>query len=288
MRLKQSRFSHFEKWFSNLPPSIISLCVIVLVAMIGFLDFLTGNELSFSIFYLLPSVLAGWFVGKKFGHLISILSASTWLTVDFASESQYSNILIPYWNALVRLGFFLIVISLISWLKSALEYQAVLAELDGLTGLLNARAFRQKSEIPFGLSTRNHRAVSLAYIDLDGFKGINDTLGHSTGDQVLLAVADTIKRRLRASDLCARLGGDEFAILLPETDFSGAQTFFNSLHENLNKLAEHENWLVGFSIGVAVFQSPTCSLDQAIRLADELMYEIKHSGKNKVRYKLIN
>jgi len=288
MRLYQSKFSRFDKWFSTLSPSMISVYVIVLVAMIGFLDFLTGNELSFSIFYLLPAALAGWYVGKKFGYLISVLSAATWLAVDYASGHQYSNIVIPYWNALVRLGLFIIVISLISWLKSALEYQAILAELDGLTGLLNARAFRQKSEIPFGLSARNHRALSLAYIDLDGFKGINDSLGHSTGDQVLLAVADTIKHRLRASDICGRLGGDEFAILLPETDFSGAQTFFNSLHENLNELAERQNWPVGFSIGVAVFQSPACSLDQAIHLADELMYDIKYSGKNKVRYKLMD
>lgn len=127
----------------------------------------------------------------------------------------------------------------------------------------------------------------MAYFDLDGFKGINDSLGHSTGDQVLLTVADTIKHRFRASDIC--VGSEEMnsSFCFPKRISLTRKLFSIRFMKNLNELAERQNWPLGFSIAVAVFQSPACSLNQAIRMADELMHETKYSGKNKVRYKLM-
>lgn len=274
-----------DKWLSTQSPVNLAIISFLLVVVIGLLDHQTGYEFSFSIFYLLPICFSTWYLGYKFGVLFCLISAATWLGIDYISGHQYKYIFVLFWNSFVRLGFFVIVVSLLFRLKKTLEYLAALAELDGLTGLLNARTFKNKCDIHFLLSTRNQRPMTLAYIDLDGFKNINDSLGHRVGDEVLKAVADILTRRLRASDIPARLGGDEFSILLPDTDSTGAKTIINGLHANLLELAETHHWPVGFSIGVAIFQSPVTGSDQAIHIADALMYEVKQSGKNSVRFK---
>lgn len=257
---------------------------LLLVAMVGAIDHLTGYELSFSIFYLIPVGFASWYLGARFGLLICVVSAATWLGVDHTSGHQYSNPAIPFWNTGVRLGLFIIMAVLFERLRRALERQESLAQMDGLTGLMNARAFKERCDYLLGLASRNQRTLALSYIDLDDFKGINDKLGHSVGDQVLKAVADTLGRRLRRSDLAARLGGDEFSILLPDTDLNGAQKFFTGLHSSLLELASRNHWPVGFSIGVAIFHAPRLGTDEAIQYADALMYRVKKSGKNTVLF----
>ena len=273
-----------DKFISDQPPIRLSTFALFLVAVIGVVDHLTGNELSFSIFYLVPVGFGSWYLGARFGFVICFVSAITWFGIEYTSGRYFSDSGIPYWNAFVRMGFFIIVSVLIERLQRALELQESLAQSDGLTGLLNARTFKQRCGSQFGLASRNERPLALGYIDLDGFKGINDRLGHSVGDLVLKAVADILTRRLRSSDISARLGGDEFSILLPETDLSGAQIFFAGLHENLLELVNINHWPVGFSIGVAVFYSHQESVDAAIQHADALMYKVKNSGKNRILF----
>ena len=126
--------------------------------------------------------------------------------------------------------------------------------------------------------------MALAFLDVDGFKGVNDTLGHGVGDQLLKTVAATLVARLRASDLVARLGGDEFVLLLPATDLAGARTFFARIRESLLEVAEQNGWPIGFSIGVAVFHSPPTDATAASDHADQLMYQVKQSGKNNILF----
>lgn len=251
---------------------------------IGIFDHITGYELSFSIFYLLPVCSSAWYLNKPAAVIASVLSSATWLLVDFTSGTPYTNQAIPFWNAAVRLGFFLVVALLILRLRLHFNLQNSFAQNDGLTGIMNARAFKQACVSIFDLAHRHGRPLTLGYIDLDGFKAINDSLGHSVGDEVLKAVAATLRSRLRTSDIAARLGGDEFSILLPETSITGARTFFTELHNSLLALATNKNWPVGFSIGVAVFHLPAESPDEAIRCADNLMYQVKHSGKNNIQF----
>lgn len=254
----------------------------LLVAIVGACDLATSYELSISIFYTIPVGVGTWYVGRRFGFLVCIVSAITWLAVDFASEHPFSHPAIPFWNATVRLGYFVIIAYLLDRLRGALDFQELLAQEDGLTGLLNARTFRQRCDAIFMLAKRHGRPLALGYLDLDGFKGVNDSFGHAVGDEVLKAVASALSKRLRASDLGSRLGGDEFAVLLPETDLAGARTFFTELHESLVKLAGTNSWPVGFSIGVAVFHHARANPDDALRYADGLMYKVKNSGKNNI------
>ncbi len=257
---------------------------LVLIALLGAVDFLTGFELSFSIFYLIPVAIVAWYIRGQLFVGICILSAGTWLCMDLVSGHTYSHPLIPFWNAGVRFGFFIIIAALLSKFHDSLELQSRLAQVDGLTGLMNARTFKDRCRTHFDLSKRSGRPLSLGYIDLDGFKGINDRLGHSVGDEVLKAVAGVITQRVRSSDSGGRLGGDEFALLLPETDVAGATTFFSELHEHLLALAARYDWPVGFSMGVAVFHHFEGNVDAALQHADALMYQVKHSGKNRIRF----
>ncbi|TKB27499.1 GGDEF domain-containing protein [Desulfopila sp. IMCC35006] len=276
--------SKIDSFLSAQGPFALKLYSFLLIAIVGALDLLTGYELSFSIFYLLPVGVGSWYSGKRFGAVVCIAAAFTWLIVDFMAGNNYSNPVIEYWNAGVRLGFFVVVAHLLGRIRSVLEIQVSLAQLDGLTGMMNARTFRQRCELLFNLAHRHQHHLTLGYLDLDGFKTINDSLGHSVGDQVLKAVADTLVKRLRVSDIGARLGGDEFAILLPETTLIGARTFFAELHQSLLDLAAAKQWPLGCSIGVAVFHRCETNPDEAIRFADDLMYQVKKSGKNSMLF----
>ncbi|MEO5696440.1 MAG: GGDEF domain-containing protein [Burkholderiaceae bacterium] len=252
---------------------------ILLIGLIGLLDYLTGYELSFSLFYLLPVALGAWYAGPRAGAAACVASVLVWLWVDSAAGHSYSHGAIPFWNGLVRLGLFGVVAHLLWRLRAALDAQTALALHDDLTGVLNARALKQQYDALAGTAIRHRRPIALGYIDLDGFKTVNDSLGHSGGDRILKAVASTLAQRSRASDLVGRVGGDEFVVLLPETGAAGARIVFTDLQKNLRALAADNDWPIGFSIGVVVFYPPPAGADEAIKAADALMYAVKRAGK---------
>jgi diguanylate cyclase (GGDEF)-like protein/PAS domain S-box-containing protein len=164
-------------------------------------------------------------------------------------------------------------------LEASLAKERELSRQDPLTGLANRRAFLETSEIEKERSRRYHHCFNIAYIDLDGFKTINDTLGHAVGDQVLMQVASTLRSNLRLTDVVARLGGDEFAVLLTETDAASAEKVFRKLHDLLRDAMKANRWNVDFSIGLASYLCPPESIDTIIRTADGLMYSVKFKGK---------
>ena len=172
-------------------------------------------------------------------------------------------------------------------LQASLLKERELARQDPLTGLANRRAFLETSEEEKDRSRRYHHCFNIAYIDLDGFKKINDTLGHAAGDQVLREVANTLRLNLRSTDAVARLGGDEFAILLVETDAASAETVLRKLHELLRAAMKANGWNVDFSIGLASYLCPPESLDNIIRTADGLMYSVKAKGKGNLAVALL-
>jgi diguanylate cyclase (GGDEF)-like protein len=124
----------------------------------------------------------------------------------------------------------------------------------------------------------------LGYIDVDHFKAVNDGYGHSEGDRVLKSVANTLTHCVRTTDVIGRRGGDEFAVFLPETDRAGAQVMFARIQKELKLTVVNGGWPIGFSIGVAVFVALPDLIDDALKIADSLMYRVKKGGKNKLIY----
>jgi diguanylate cyclase (GGDEF)-like protein len=256
------------------------------VAILGLVDWATGPELSFSIFYVLPVSAATWFAGMGAGVATALVSAGTWLWADLAAGAEYSSDLIPFWNTLVRLGYFVIISRLLALLKQRLALEAKLAGTDVLTGLPNSRGFREALATEHARAMRYRHPFTVVYLDLDDFKGVNDSLGHAAGDRLLRDVALALRGGVRRTDVVGRLGGDEFAALLPETDGRGAAPVLTKIRDAVLDAMRDGGWSVGTSVGAITFTEPPATADEALGAADNLMYEAKRSGKNRVIHRL--
>jgi diguanylate cyclase (GGDEF)-like protein len=244
--------NRLERW----PPGpTLALCLLLL-ALIGVADHLSGPEIAFAIFYVVPVSLAAWLTGRGAGLLFSLLAATAWYTADRTAGHLYSHEAIPAWNAFTRLALFVIIASLIAAFHASLREERRRARTDGMTGLLNSRAFYEAAHGELERCRRYHHPLSVAYIDLDDFKQINDSLGHTAGDDLLRQTAAVMGSRRRTSDLAARLGGDEFAILLPESDPPAAAQAVDALRRELLSAMRKAGWPVTFSIGVVTFTTP--------------------------------
>ena len=253
----------------------------ILVATIGFLDYFTGRDLSFAIFYLIPIALGAWFGGFAQGILISMACALSWQIVDAAKGSNASP-LIHLWNGTARFGVFVVTSSLLSRLRLSLYLEKKLARSDPLTGAANGRTFYEGVAIGVERALRGEMPVTLAYIDLDNFKWLNDKLGHIAGDEALCDLVHSVHQDIRVTDLFARLGGDEFALLLPECNKDDARTLLKRIRENFLEIMASKRWPVTLSIGAMTFTRPSRDVDAMVRAVDDLMYRAKKGGKNRI------
>jgi len=254
-----------------------------LLGGVAYLDYVTGVEYSFSLFYLLPITLISWAISERLGLVFAIIGSCVWIAVDIWSGNRTSNLFAYMWNATTRLGFFLLPVLIIR-LNRAMEHEKALARTDFLTGALNTRFFHEMAQMEINRSFRYKRHFTLAFIDVDNFKNINDTFGHTEGDTVLRAIATKIKNHLRKTDIVARVGGDEFVVLLPETNAQTAPVVISNMQRALLKEMTENGWAVTFSIGVLTLTAPQVSVDEMLRRADQLMYAVKNGGKNNIQY----
>ncbi len=261
---------------------IFLTCVLILA--LGFSDYMTGHEIGFDLYYLLPVSLAAWYLGRRAGIFTSFICAIVWLITDITAGQTYLHPFMSYLNAIAKLIFFLAVSSLLSALCNAYAHQKELARTDYLTEVANRRFFYELTEMEINRSRRYAHPFTLAYLDVDNFKAVNDRFGHSVGDRLLKIVGDTIKSSLRATDVVARLGGDEFAILLPETRKQAAQVVIQKVQQTLLGEMQKNGWSVTFSIGVVTFLDPPRTVEELVKLGDEQMYAAKNIGKNSVQY----
>ncbi|WP_025131132.1 bifunctional diguanylate cyclase/phosphodiesterase [Pseudomonas sp. PH1b] len=168
-------------------------------------------------------------------------------------------------------------------LHQQLEYQAV---TDPLTGLLNRRGFYQTVENILLRSDRSDKSLVLLYLDLDGFKRVNDSLGHDAGDRVLRWVSEQLKECLHSFDILGRMGGDEFTALLelrfPEQAAKIAEKLIERL--SINQQIDGLEVVLGASIGIAIYPDCGSNLDGLLRAADIAMYEAKRAGRQQYRY----
>ena len=169
-------------------------------------------------------------------------------------------------------------------LHKARSRTQALSLVDFLTGALNSRAFYNILENEHRKSSRYERPMTLVYIGLDHFKRVNDRFGHTVGDTVLLKVARTMMKCLRATDHVARLGGDEFIVLLPETDREAAKNVVPKIGERLTIEMEDNGWPITLSVAVVTFARVPSSAREMIKMAEKLMRVVKKGGKNAVRY----
>jgi diguanylate cyclase (GGDEF)-like protein len=252
--------------------------------MLGFVDYLIGPELSFSVFYTVPIMLATWYGGKWVGLIVATVSSVIWLGADLAAGVYYTALLVSVWNTLVRLGFFLIILSLLLIVREKLALEESLADTDPLTGLSNRRFFQEQLEREYERARRYPEPLTIAYFDLDNFKYVNDSMGHDVGDELLQIVAQALSTSIRSPDLAARLGGDEFAVLFPVLENDSAPPVLVKLQTELLSAMKKRQWPVTFSIGAVTFNQVMTSSREMTKQVDDLMYSVKKSGKNNIRH----
>ncbi|MCD0452789.1 GGDEF domain-containing protein [Actinocorallia sp. API 0066] len=159
------------------------------------------------------------------------------------------------------------------------------ARTDAKTGLLNAGAWQREAETELSRSERSHEPLAVLLIDIDYFKRVNDTYGHLTGDQVLVAVAATLCHQLRDYDVIGRFGGEEFAVLLPGADTVEACRVAERLRARVRRLAvpaDDNTVSVTISVGVALYRTHGEDLIELLASADLALYRAKESGRDRV------
>lgn len=271
-------------WIDRSSPVILWAIAILTLCLLGGIDFYTGFELSFAVFYIIPVALAAWGISRNAGFVLSVASAGMWLTVNQLAGETFSHPAIGYWNALTRLGFLLLVSALLAEVRLLLEAERRLSRIDPLTGALNRRAFNDVAALEILRVKRYRRPLVLLYVDLDNFKTVNDQFGHGVGDALLSTVVNGMVTNLRETDQLARLGGDEFAVLMPETDRVAAERLVPRLQTALLEQMAQHHWPVTFSIGVLICDQPPDLVEELLQAADQLMYDVKRTGKNAIAY----
>ena len=275
-----------RNYFYQLPKASVITVGFVLLAVVGSIDYLTGPNFSLSVFYLIPVLFVSWYSERLIGIIMSFAAALVWFATALTMKKYYEHSVVLYWDDFMELVFFLVVTLLISALRSSLQREKEMASIDYLTKVPNRRYFHEFAEMELHRSIRYKHPLSVIYLDIDNFKTVNDTMGHSAGNTLLRLVADTFTNNIRSTDIVARLGGDEFALLLPE---SGPESAINAIYKALHSLKEcmKNDWPVTFSIGMVTFLHPPATVDAMLRRADDLMYSVKASGKGAIRHEVV-
>ncbi len=268
----------------KLPKPLLTFLGYIIVLAIGGLDTITGYDTSVSLLYLLPITLIAWFEGGVPAVIISIFSAVTWAVSDLASGHAYSHITVPIWNATMVLGMFLVVAYSITALKKLLIKEREHARTDDLTGATNIRSFYEQARVEINKSAVKKRPLTLAYMDVDNLRQVNDTLGHIVGDYLLHEVAQTMRATLRSTDIISRIGGAKFAILMPETKNEIAADVIDKVQKCLLDMVKKNGWQVTFNTGVVTREGSTYTIDALIKTAEDLSNTAKETGKNIVKY----
>lgn len=269
----------------NRSPLFWTVVGIIIIGLLGILDYATGNELTLSLFYLIPIVLVAWVVDRDTGMFMSFISGLTLLGAEIAAGQTYSHPVFYLLNTLVRTFFYVVVVYLVTELQRSRREEQLAARTDFVTGAINARYFNELLQMEISRIRRYPHPITLVYIDVDNFKLVNDLFGHKIGDDVLRCIATELKSQLRVTDTVARLGGDEFVMLLPSTRQPEARLVVSKVYAHLIEIMRQRSWPVTFSMGVITCEFSPYSAEQLVNMADELMYEVKNSTKNDIRFR---
>ncbi len=234
------------------------------------------------LYYVWPALNCGYFGNRRDARIASVvMSASFALALVFAHEVQ-----VPVITYTSVVSFFLVILL-------AVQYQArrtnviveelnVAAATDGLTGLLDRRAFSQAFEREIERAHASGLALSMVFFDLDHFKQVNDGFGHAAGDAALSAFARILERESSVTDLVARMGGEEFAVVLFDAHADAAKQFAERIATALATWSEEHPPLLTTSAGIAVLSEETATPSQMLTAADRALYAAKAAGRNRV------
>ena len=261
--------------------SLIIVIAAVIVLADRRLDRALGIDLGLSLLVALPVYWAARTADSRFGKLVVVGAILLAFLSDFFAPVKMQPSWFPGLTASFHLAFLVVVVAL-AVIHRLLLSEREMVNTDFLTGIANGRGFHEGLVREIERSRRNHKPMTLAYLDCDGFKTVNDSLGHAAGNEVLAQTAMILKQNIRAGDLVGRLGGDEFAVLLVDMPAERSAEVVTRLRSQLRQTLKLNAKPVTFSIGAVTFADPPAGPNEAIRTADALMYQAKRAGKDRV------
>lgn len=252
---------------------MVTLLLTAAVVLIGFVDYASGPEIGFSLFYLAPVVAAAWYVGRGAAVFVALTAAVCWFTADYLIRVSVG---LSLWNGLTRLVIYTGQGLLVATLREDRRREARLARTDAVTELANSRSFYESLDE----AAAEDGTIGAMFIDLDNFKRVNDHFGHAAGDAVLKRVALAMCKAVRDTDVVARIGGDEFAVLLHGVDEKTSASIAVRTIEGIRAIArDYEGTDFGASVGIAIPREGRVAPANLIRIADEALYEAKQKHK---------
>lgn len=256
-----------------------------LVMAIGCADFRLPPPYSLDFLYLLPVFAVTWATGAWGGVVLAVFSAEVHGIARGLSYTGTADPLLVSLDSLLIASGLAAEAFLLAAIRTGWQREKTAARTDLLTGLMNRKAFLERVEVELARSAAV--PLSLVYLDLDGFKKVNDEGGHAAGDEALQIVAGVLRTSLRDADVAARLGGDEFGILMPATPFDDAAHAMKRVQAEVEDRMLSFLWPVTCSVGMVTSSGRQTSVDELIQAADVLMYDVKHSGKNSVKHAVL-
>lgn len=257
----------------RLPAPQAWMITLLLVDLAAFADLMTGADLWFGPLYLLIIALATWSLGWRAGQATGVGFMALTFAINGASLYPYEGTDLV-WNVVLRFTAISLVIAIIAGARRIYLREWWLARTDILTGALNRQAFFDLGAALAAVS----RWRLLLYVDLDGFKAINDALGHAAGDDYLRTYAAAVRRTIRREDLFARVGGDEFLVFMAVKDEAAAMRTAARLHGEMNAIPAQRGRSLRCSVGALLIPPGAVPIDALVRQADDLMYRAKQGG----------
>ena len=264
------------------PPRTAARVAFGLFVAVGTAEALSGFEVSLLSLYAVPVALAAWAVTPRTAYTLAAVAVT--LPTPFAALAGEPIGWAVIWSVLSNFVLLGIIVMLLTTLRGRLSDEAAFVATDTLSGLLNRGSFIAQLDAELTRAARYGRAFTLAYVDLDNFKAVNDLEGHDAGDELLCRIADALRSSTRQTDVLGRLGGDEFAAILPEITGGATGSVLENLRKQLIRAMEKGGWPVTFSIGAVTFETPIDTSREALRVADAAMYAVKRSGKDGIHH----
>jgi diguanylate cyclase (GGDEF)-like protein len=271
-----SRLASLLRALQRASAPLVLLCAIVGVALIG-AGMFHQPRLGLGLLLVVPVAVSTIAAGPFAGAAMAIGSAGLWTAVDLRTGTPAGPITAG--SLVLRLVGLLFIVRALQALLELLDQSVLLSWTDELTGLPNRRALISRAEFELARMHRTGAPLTVAFLDVDAFKDINDRYGHERGDRILRGLGQLLVGRVRRTDLAARLGGDEFVLLLPETDQHEACSFLRSLDGAFRQRPEMGGIPFTVSVGAATFHAPPASVEVLLDLSDTLMYQAKHPEK---------
>ena len=228
-------------------------------------------------------LVAGWTCSRQMALGATLIALLVWCRIEATAAANWTQLLLGQGMR------FVVALWLVAWmsrLRERLTEAYRLARLDSLTGLPNRQALVEALDAELSRTRRFGRPFTVALLDCDGFKGINDRGGHLAGDEVLRHIGLALRQLTRRYDCVGRLGGDEFLLILSEVDREEAALIVERLRTALRHFVEREYPVLTFSLGVVTFRTADLDWEDCVQRADDAMYAAKRQGPDQTRFEV--